>query len=334
VKLPTLPKSVVDLSKKYSKKPASKKAIKFLNSPLFRKTAIGSLFAIAAYILLISSTAFFIYHRHTQNRFTHSVERIFPYPAAVVHGQVIPLQRFRLEVEARTYYANAHAISTNEKDTEQFVMTKLINNVLYSQALTDNKIVTNDSDVQIKLEAIYKQVGGQDKLEKFLRENYGNNITLAQFRIWIQESLVASAVENQLLTQAKVRHILISLPASPTDAQTADAKKRIEDIRAKIIADPTQFAALAKQYSEDVNSRDKGGELGTTVEGGDAAAFSTDFEKAVFTLPIGKVSEPVMSRYGLHLIIVDERTGTVTMSLPDYTKKLLSEGKVHQFYSI
>lgn len=333
MKFSSLSKQFTDLRKRY-KKSGSKKAAALLHKKSVYIAIVVGLAAIALYVLVIGTSGFFIYHQKTNNRWTHFVERLFPYPAAVVEGQVISLQRFRLEVDARLFYANAHNLPTNQQDTEQFVMDKLMNNILFAKALKTNKVVMQDSDVDAKLTEIYKQVGGQDKLAKFLRENYGPNIDLTQFRTWIQESLVESAVQNQLLTHAKIRHILVSLPENPTDAQVVDAKNRITDIRTRLIADPSQFAALAKQYSEDISSRDKGGELGTTVEGGDAASFSVDFEKAVFSLPVGQLSEPTRSRYGWHLIIVDERTGSINMSLQNYTKKLRSEGHLHQFYSI
>ncbi len=63
------------------------------------------------------------------------------------------------------------------------------------------------------------------------------------------------------------------------------------------------FAALAKKYSTDPGSRDKGGELGWFRKGGLTAAF----EAYAFAAPIGKTSPPIRSPFGYHIIQVEER---------------------------
>lgn len=330
----SLPKTVTDLHKRYAQHPQGKKVTAFFAKAVVRRVLLIAAGIIVFYALCVGSTGYFIFHRHAHNRWTGLMERLFPYPAAVAHGTVIPMKRFRLEVAAREHYAAVHNLPNNTKDTEQFVMDKLTNDILYDQALIDNKILVHDSDVEAKLNDIYKEVGGQDKLVKFLRENYGDPITLDQFRIWIHESLVESAIQHQLLTEAKVRHILIALPDTATEAQVSDAKKKIDDLRAHLAPALDQFSADAKLYSEDISSRDNGGNLGTTIQGSDALSFSADFEKAVFSLPVGQLSQPVRSRYGWHLIIVDSRSGSIAMSLNDYTQKLRKEGTVRVFYKI
>ena len=95
----------------------------------------------------------------------------------------------------------------------------------------------------------------------------------------------------------------------------------------------SQFPAIAKQYSEDLNSRDKGGALGTTIRGDDSPVLSADFENAVFTLPINTVSDPIRSPEGWHLIMVTKRQGLVDQSLKQLTAKLRASSKIHVFIS-
>ena len=73
-------------------------------------------------------------------------------------------------------------------------------------------------------------------------------------------------------------------------------------IRRQIMEGQASFAQQARQYSED-GSGAKGGELGWSSPG----QFVPEFEQAVLALQPGQISEPVVSRYGVHLIQLLER---------------------------
>jgi peptidyl-prolyl cis-trans isomerase SurA len=100
-------------------------------------------------------------------------------------------------------------------------------------------------------------------------------------------------------TQQRVRHIL--LRTSPQQ----DAKvvmERMMDIRRQILEGQGSFPQMARQYSEDGSST-RGGDLGWSSPG----QFVPEFEKALALLQPGQVSEPVVSRFGIHLIQLLER---------------------------
>ena len=93
-----------------------------------------------------------------------------------------------------------------------------------------------------------------------------------------------------------VKHILIT-----TDARTdAEAKKRAEEVVAKIKAG-TSFAAAAAQYSEDTASKANGGALAVYNKG----TFGDAFDQAVASLKSGQVSVPVKTEFGYHVIETD-----------------------------
>ena len=100
------------------------------------------------------------------------------------------------------------------------------------------------------------------------------------------------------IQQTHARHILIKTTELVSDSE---AKRKIDDIKAKLNAG-ANFAELAKQYSNDMSSS-KGGDLGWLDQG----ATVPDFEKAMNALPLKKVSEPVKTPFGWHLIEVYER---------------------------
>jgi len=100
-------------------------------------------------------------------------------------------------------------------------------------------------------------------------------------------------------TQQRARHILLR---STPQVDTATLVNRINDIRKQIVGGQTSFAQMARQYSED-GSGAKGGDLGWTSPG----QFVPEFEKVLVGLQPGQISEPVVSRFGVHLIQLIER---------------------------
>jgi peptidyl-prolyl cis-trans isomerase SurA len=103
-----------------------------------------------------------------------------------------------------------------------------------------------------------------------------------------------------VITQTRVRHILIK-PSELTSE--SDAKNRLLQIRERIEQGGAKFEDMARQYSEDLGSGAKGGEL-NWVSPGDLVP---EFQKAMEALQPGELSQPVQSPFGWHLIQVLER---------------------------
>lgn len=87
-------------------------------------------------------------------------------------------------------------------------------------------------------------------------------------------------------------------------SDSAAALQRAVDLRKEILAG-SPFAEVAKRESADSGSAVKGGDLGEFGKG----TMDPAFERAAYSLPIGTLSEPVLSAFGYHLIQVDKRAG-------------------------
>lgn len=99
--------------------------------------------------------------------------------------------------------------------------------------------------------------------------------------------------------QTRARHILLRVsPQLPQEA----AQRRLSEFKQRIQAGSASFEQLARENSED-GSAAQGGELGWASPGN----FVPEFEQAMNGLPINGISEPVVSRFGVHLIQVVER---------------------------
>ena len=102
-----------------------------------------------------------------------------------------------------------------------------------------------------------------------------------------------------MVTQTRARHILLRPTAQMSQAQ---AVARLNELRQSIVAGKADFAALARQISQD-GSAAQGGDLGWANPG----MFVPEFEQVMNRLRPGQVGEPLVSRFGVHLIEVTDR---------------------------
>ena len=118
---------------------------------------------------------------------------------------------------------------------------------------------------------------------------------MAQYKANIQQYEVPNRVHAE--------HILL-MTVGKTDAEVEEIRQKAEDVL-KQAKKGTNFEELAKKYSEDPGSKDKGGDLGWITQG----QTVPEFEKTAFGLEKGKVSDLVKTQYGFHIIkVLDKET--------------------------
>jgi parvulin-like peptidyl-prolyl isomerase len=93
--------------------------------------------------------------------------------------------------------------------------------------------------------------------------------------------------------------------ATPSDSARAAARERAEEIR-QMIVDGEDFNELARRFSDDLGSRQQGGDIGWHRRGD---GLVPEFEDAAFTLPERRISSVVETDYGAHIIRVDRVRG-------------------------
>lgn len=98
----------------------------------------------------------------------------------------------------------------------------------------------------------------------------------------------------------RLAQILIAVPAAASPDQVAEAQKKAEDIR-KQAEKGTDFGDLARQYSDD-DSKTKGGELGDFTPG----ELNDQIAAAISGLKSGEISKVVRTKYGFHIVKVEE----------------------------
>jgi peptidyl-prolyl cis-trans isomerase SurA len=109
------------------------------------------------------------------------------------------------------------------------------------------------------------------------------------------------------------------------------AKEKLADFKKRVAAGQADFATLARESSDDGSAKD-GGDLGWTNPG----MFVPEFEQAMNSLAPNQMSEPVVSRFGVHLIQVLERRETQLSSRDqrELARSVIREKKLEDAYAV
>ncbi|MEO0403576.1 MAG: peptidylprolyl isomerase, partial [Bacteroidota bacterium] len=147
---------------------------------------------------------------------------------------------------------------------------------------------------------------GLDTNPSFQRELSGYRKQLARPYLVDQElldELMREAYERKK-EEVRASHILIKVDAGATPEDTLKAFKKITELRNRIVKGE-DFATVAtgKDGSQDPSVRDNKGDLGYFS----AFQMVYPFEEAAFNTPVGEISQPLRTRYGFHILKVDDR---------------------------
>jgi len=142
---------------------------------------------------------------------------------------------------------------------------------------------------------------------------------------------LAGLIQRKYSELVRARHILIRSSKNDSMKNQTEAKKKAEMVLKKI-KDGSDFAELAKEYSDDPGSRERGGDLGYFARGD----MVPEFEKVAFSLQVGEVSNIIQTEFGFHIIKVEEKRAAKKISYEelknDLTDFLLSK-KAEKKYS-
>lgn len=128
------------------------------------------------------------------------------------------------------------------------------------------------------------------------------------------------------ITQSQARHILLLVTPKLSEKE---AIARLNEFRARIMAGKADFAALAREYSQDGTAA-QGGDLGWANPG----QFVPEFEEVMNRLGVAEISEAFASRFGVHIIqLTDRRNATLTQrDQRELVRGMLREKKVDEAY--
>lgn len=287
-----------------------------------------------AYLILVLLAGGLVYatRLERQPRLSAVIRSFYPFPSIVVlraettgnplrHLSVhpIPLKDIIREGEVLSFFDRATKGTADREANESLASERIIEAVLIEREAKRLGVVVTSTQARRDFLALASNHGGVEAFrEQVLRRLYGIDEGFLIER-WITEKLYRLG-----LAQVRARHILIGLPNPATPAQEAEGKRKIEVLKAKIEGG-LPFDQAAKELSEDTTTKDKGGQLGT-FGNGDVA--SKAFEDAALSAPVEKLTGPVRSEFGWHLILVEERTGKLAGAFNPWLDELKSKAKV------
>jgi peptidyl-prolyl cis-trans isomerase D len=141
----------------------------------------------------------------------------------------------------------------------------------------------------------------------------GIQVSDDQLKVQYQKNIQDYQVPNRV----HVEHILLMTVGNKTDAEVEEIKKKAEDVL-KQARSGAKFEDLAKKYTEDPGTKDKGGDLGWLVQG----QTVPEFEKAAFSLQKGQISDLVRTQYGFHIIKAIDKETAHTKSFDEVKESL------------
>lgn len=202
------------------------------------------------------------------------------------------------------------------------ILKQIVDKELLTQEIKKQGVSAKDGEIATSFENYKKMFRTPENFQKYLQSS---GMTEAQIRANIshQESVKTLLTKQgglevkddevkayydknkaryEVKEQVRARHILLKVGAKDPADKAAAQKKKADDIYQKASAKNADFSALAKEFSEGP-TKTRGGDLGFFAKG----RMVPDFEKAAFAMKIGDISEPVKTRFGWHIIKVEEK---------------------------
>lgn len=213
------------------------------------------------------------------------------------------------------------------------ILTVQIYYELVEDELARRRITIGQAELDAARPDAVEQAGGQEVFDAF-PVSYQE----AQVRRLAQVSALDAAIGEpfegpaaaqriyderpELFERRCVRHILVSTQGG---GDVGAAREQIEDLRDRIVAGE-DFAAVAAAESSDGSARE-GGSLGCTARG----SFVEEFDEVAWSLPIGELSEPVETQFGVHLIQVTEEQLPALADIGPQVDQALAQASQEEF---
>jgi peptidyl-prolyl cis-trans isomerase C len=221
----------------------------------------------------------------------------------------------------------------DQQELVQAAQRQVVDMKLLAQEARERGLRVPEERVETIMAQVQQQAGGAEQLQQALEQG---GMTLERFKQTIIESELAQTMVNEEIgagvevsdaevtefyesnteqfanpEQVKARHILIKSPADATEEETATAREKAEAVRQRAI-DGEDFATLAEEESEGPSA----------ARGGDLGFFSKErmvpaFAEAAFAMEPGDISEIVTTRFGFHVIKVEDRRDPSTSPLSE-----------------
>ncbi|MFH0814631.1 MAG: peptidylprolyl isomerase [Candidatus Falkowbacteria bacterium] len=243
-------------------------------------------------ICFIGFTSAAAYKFKWDNGFTRFATRVVPLPVAIVNGGLIPYYAWADEVSAlKSLRAltdpNSALDAAALKEIGDNAMTNLIQKKLLKQAAKEYKVKVAKIDLDKVYNQYVEKFTGEDKLKEEVKKAFG----------WDMDEFMDRLIYYNAL------NMKLSESLADNETNWKEIKTKADYVLSLVQKGDESFENLAKEFSDDTGSAVNGGDLGFFQKG----AMVKEFETAAFALDVGKISDLVKTKYGYHIIKVEEK---------------------------
>lgn len=214
------------------------------------------------------------------------------------------------EIEKRGITVSNQDVDDAVKEIIDKVGSKEQLDALLKQNGISNANFKKDLKEEVKMKKLAKELGSSTVSDAEAKKFYNENIAKFKHPDKVRASHILISVNPQ-----EIEEVVKSEPANKNLDETAIKAKVNAEIQAKeakakeLLSEakknPTQFAKLAKENSEDTATANKGGDLGFFA----AKEMVPEFSKAAFAMKPNTISDkPVKTQFGYHIIMVTDRS--------------------------
>jgi peptidyl-prolyl cis-trans isomerase C len=258
---------------------------------------------------------------------------------ARVNGESVTKAEFDRALAAIEGRAGGPVPADQRDQVFRSILDQIVTYKLLVQETQSRKVDASDEEVNTRLQQIQGRFPSEEAFQQMLTASH---TTLEQLRSDSKQDLaVQKMIDAEISSKIEVKpeqmadfyaknpdqfkqpdrvhasHILIGFPRDADAAAKAQAHAKAEQVLADVKAGK-DFAALAKEHSQDPGSAPNGGDLGFFQPG----QMVGPFNDAAFSLEPGAVSELVETQFGYHIIKVTEKQAGRMISLEEIKPRL------------
>lgn len=214
------------------------------------------------------------------------------------------------EMAKRNIDATNEEVEAAIKDIINKVGSKEQLNALLKQNGITASQFKKDLKEEVKMKKLAKELGSSTVSDAEAKKFYKDNIAKFSSPDKVRASHILISVNPEEISEiiksdAKNKNLNDAAVKAKVDEEIKAKEAKVNELLAEVKKDPTQFAKLAKENSEDTTSAVKGGDLGFFA----AKEMVPEFSKAAFSMKPNTISEkPVRTQYGYHIIMVTDRS--------------------------
>jgi parvulin-like peptidyl-prolyl isomerase len=261
-----------------------------------------------------------------------------------VNSRIITQSQFDARMEQNIRENGVPPGPAQREDLKKSVMEELVNEALLEDRARELDLITTDQEIEDQIKRLKEQNNVKTD-EEFAKSLAASGLTVERLRDQLRRSQTLQRVVGREV-QAKVdlsddalrliyereketwripeKAHLAEILISKADDPAAAARKAKE--ASDLLKGGAKFEAVVKDFS-DGGTKSKGGDLGIVAKG----ELAADIDKAVFSLPVGAVSEPIQTKFGWHLVKVIEKVPVSYRPFSDVRAELLKREQDTQF---